>query len=56
MSILAVLLTIAILGVAVWALTLLPMPQPFKNLLIVAAVLLILVWLLSQIGGVSLGF
>lgn len=55
MSILAILLIIAILGVAVWALTLLPMPQPFKNLLIAVAVILVLVWVISQVGGVNLG-
>lgn len=55
MSIIAILLVIAIAGVIVWALTLLPMPPVFRNVIIAVAVILVLLWLLGQVGGVNLG-
>jgi hypothetical protein len=53
MSIIAILLIIAIIGVIVWLITQAPMPPVFRNVIIGVAVLLLLLWLLQQFGGVS---
>ena len=50
MSLVSLLITIAIIGVFVWLLTQLPMPAPFKNVIIGVALLLVLLWLLKLLG------
>lgn len=51
MDIITLILILAIIGVAVWAITTyLPMPQPFKGLIIVVIVLAVCVWLLQVLG------
>lgn len=53
MSIIALLLTIAVIGVIVWAITLLPMPQPFRQVIVAISLILLLFYVLSALGIVS---
>ena len=50
MSLISIFITIAIIGVLVWALTLLPMPTQIKNVIIGVAILLIVLWVVKSIG------
>ncbi len=51
MPILTIILVMALVAVIVWALvTYLPMPAPFKTLIIVVAVALLLWWILQETG------
>jgi hypothetical protein len=40
-----------VVGIVFWLLTLLPVPQPFANIIKVVIVLICLIWLLSMLGG-----
>ena len=54
-TILLLLLAIAIIGAAAWALiTYVPMPQPFRGIIIVVAALFCLVIVLQAFGGLNL--
>lgn len=56
MPIILVILIIALIGVVVWAcITYIPMPQPFKLLIVIAAVLLTVIWILTIMGVSTLG-
>lgn len=51
MSIIAILLGLAIVGVLLGiVLSLLPMPQPYRNLVIGVVILLTMLWLLRVLG------
>lgn len=51
MPLIALLVWVAIIGLVVWLLvTYVPMPPPFKTLLIVLAVLVVALWILSSLG------
>jgi hypothetical protein len=50
MSLISIILTIAIIGLVVWIILQIPMPAPFKNVIIGVALLLILLWLLKHLG------
>jgi hypothetical protein len=48
------LLWIAVIGIVVWFLiTYVPMPPAFKTLIVVIAVLVVLIWLISELGIVG---
>jgi hypothetical protein len=50
-SLLVSLLIIVIVGAIIyWLVTMLPIPQPFKNIVVVIVVLIMLVWLLQMLG------
>lgn len=52
MSIIAILATLALIGVVTWAIVkFVPMPAPFPNLIIGAACILALLWLIGAAGG-----
>jgi hypothetical protein len=40
-----------VVGVIFWLLTMLPVPQPFLNVIKVCIVLICLIWLLTMLGG-----
>lgn len=44
-----------VIGVLIWCVRMLPIPAPFGNIVIVLIVLIALVWLLSQVGGLGFG-
>ena len=46
----ALILTIALCGFAVWVVLQLPMPQVFKNLIIGVVTLALVIWVLQQLG------
>lgn len=51
----SLILTIAILGLLVWAIiTYVPMPQPFQGIIVIIAVLVVVAMLLGG-GGVGFG-
>ncbi len=54
MSLIGVLLVIALIGVVVWLILQIPMPPVFRNLILGVAIVVIILWLLSKIGGVDL--
>lgn len=50
-SFLVTLLVIVIIGgILYWIITLLPFPQPFKNIALVICLLILLLWVLSMFG------
>jgi hypothetical protein len=55
MSILAVILILAIIGVILWLVTsFIPMPPMWRNLIIAVVAILVLIWLLTTVLGVRL--
>ena len=51
MSLITLIVTIAVLGVVVWAITTyIPMPAPFKTAIIAVSAFALLFWLLSAFG------
>jgi hypothetical protein len=51
MSILAVILILAIIGLILWLVTsFIPMPLMWRNLIIAVVAILVLIWLLSVLG------
>jgi len=51
----SLLVTIIVLGLLYYIVTLLPLPQPFKQIALVIFILIAVVWLLSYIPGVPWG-
>lgn len=46
-----IILTIALVGLVVWLITTyIPMPAPFKNIIIVIVVILLILWLIQVFG------
>lgn len=53
-SILVTLLIILIVGsVLYWVVSMIPLPQPFKNIAMVIVALILLVWMLNALGVVG---
>jgi len=51
MSIIGVILVLALIGFVLWlVLTYIPMPAPFKNVIIVVVVIVLILWLLGVFG------
>ena len=50
MSIIGIILVIVLLGVLCWAVTLLPIAPPFRNLIVAVAVILVILWCLQALG------
>lgn len=51
MSLVMLLITVAVMGMLVWALTsIVPMPAPFKNAIIVIAVVVLVLYVLQSFG------
>lgn len=48
-----ILLTIALVGVVVYLITLIPMPAPFQQIIISVAVILVILWLISGLHGAA---
>jgi hypothetical protein len=44
------LVAVIVMGLLYWLVTLLPIPQPFKNIAIVIIVVICIIWLLSFTG------
>ena len=45
---------IALIGVVVWLLFQIPMPEPFKKIILAVAIILLILWLLTGNSGLSL--
>lgn len=50
MSLVMLLVTIAVMGLLVWALTSIPMPEPFRRAIIVIAVVILVFYVLQTFG------
>jgi len=50
MSVISFLLVIAIVGFLVWLILQIPMPAPFKNIIIGIVCLVLVIWVLQQFG------
>jgi|GEM_PF-1675443 len=48
-----ILIIALIFGLVYWALGLLPIPPPFKNIIIVVMVLIVVIYLIGILAGVS---
>lgn len=48
---LELLITLIVLGFVLWLVTLVPMPQPYKQILLGLAVLFVVIWLLTALLG-----
>jgi hypothetical protein len=47
--------TIAIVGFVVWlVITYVPMPEPFRRIVVALVILILLIWLVRALAGVSL--
>ena len=55
MSLVGLLIFIIIVGLLYWCVTLLPLPQPFKNIALVIVILICIVFLLNSLGVVGSG-
>ena len=44
------LIFVVVAAVVYWIFTLLPLPQPFKNIILVILLLILLLWVLSMFG------
>ena len=54
MSLIALIVTLAVVGLIVWlVVTYIPMPEPFKTVIVAVAVLVLLLWVLQQLGVVG---
>ncbi len=53
MSLLSLVLTIAVVGVITWLILQIPMPAPFRNIILGIVVLFVIVWVLQQLGLIS---
>lgn len=54
MTLIGLLLTLALFGFLLWLITTyIPMPAPIRQVIIVIAVIVLILWLLSIFGGVS---
>lgn len=51
MSLVGLLIAVIVVGLLAYCVTLLPIPQPFKNIAIIILVLIVIVWLLSGFTG-----
>jgi hypothetical protein len=50
MSILSLLITIALVGFIVWLILQIPMPQPFRNIIVGIVVLILVLYVLQILG------
>lgn len=55
MSLVGLLVFILIVGLLYWCVTLLPLPQPFKNIALVIVILICIIFLLNSLGVVGSG-
>jgi hypothetical protein len=55
MSLIGLLIFIIIVGLLYWCVTLLPIPQPFKNIALVIVILICIIFLLNSLGVVGTG-
>ncbi len=53
MSIIALILYLALIGFCVWLILQIPMPQPFKNIILGLVVVILILFALQQLGLVS---
>jgi hypothetical protein len=49
----SILITLAIFGFIVYLITLVPMPAPWKNVIIGVAILFLVIYVLQMLGGVG---
>ena len=47
----SLLILVIVAGIVYWIVTLLPLPQPFKNIVIVILLLILLLWILGMFTG-----
>lgn len=50
------LVLVIVLGLVYWAITLLPLPEPFKNIALVILILVCVIYLLAFLFGAAPGF
>lgn len=53
MGLIELILVIAIIGVLTWLILQLPMPQPFKNIIIAVVAIFVILWLLQNLGMIG---
>jgi hypothetical protein len=53
MSLISLIVVVIVVALVYWMATLLPIPQPFKNIVLVLVILLAILWLLSAAGLIS---
>jgi hypothetical protein len=51
MDLISLLVAVIVIGLLCWLVTMLPMPQPFKQIATVVMVLICIVWLLGGMPG-----
>lgn len=54
MSLITIILVLAIAGFCAWAVLQIPMPQPFKNIILGVIIIVLVLWIL-QVFGVDTG-
>lgn len=52
----SLLIAILVIGLLVWLVQILPIPEPFRTVAIVVVVIIAIIWLLEGVGGAGLGF
>ena len=53
MSLVGLLIFVIVVGLLYWCVTLLPLPQPFKNIALVILILICIIFLLNSLGVVG---
>lgn len=52
----SLLIAILVIGLLVWLVQILPIPEPFRTVAIVVVVIIAIIWLLEGVSGAGLGF
>jgi hypothetical protein len=52
----SLLVAVIIMGLIYYCITLLPIPQPFKNIVVVIFILICIIWLVGYLPGVDYGW
>lgn len=52
----SLLFTVLIIGLLIWLVQMLPIPEPMRTIAIVIVVIIAILYLLEGIGGVGLGY
>lgn len=55
MTLIGLLVAVLIIGLIYWLITLIPLPDPFKTIVLVIFIIIVILWLLSSFGVLGAG-
>lgn len=54
MSLIGLLIALIIIAVIVWIISIMPLPHPWKTILMIAVALIFIIYLLQGLGGINI--